>query len=44
MMEAIYSLAITLRTIIKITVSNPLLFATAMGSLLTILIKRYAKS
>lgn len=44
MMEAIYSLAITFWTIIKITVSNPLLFATAMGSLLTIFIKRYARS
>lgn len=44
MMEIIYSLAIAFWTVIKITVSNPLLFITAMGSLLTILVKRYARS
>lgn len=43
-MEVIYSLTLTLWTIIKITVSNPLLLATVAGSLLTIFIKRYAKS
>lgn len=44
MMEAVYSLAITFWTIIKITVSNPLLLAAAVCGLLTSLIKRYAKS
>jgi hypothetical protein len=43
-MEVVYSLTLTLWTIIKITVSNPLLLITAMGSLLTIFIKRYARS
>lgn len=43
-MEVVYSLTLTLWTIIKIAVSNPLLLITAMGSLLTIFIKRYARS
>lgn len=44
MMEVIYSLAVTLWTIVEITVSNPLLLTVAMGSLLTVFIKRYARS
>lgn len=44
MMEVVYSLAITLWTIVRITVSNPLLLTVALGSLSAGLIERYARS
>lgn len=44
MMAAIYSLAITLWTIVRITVNNPLLLTLAMSSLLMSFLKRTARS
>ncbi len=44
MMEVIYSLAVTFWTIIRITVSNPLLLTVAVCSLLMNLVKQHAKS